>query len=376
MKSPVSDAGRLARARGGRHFTWTLLHIVWRRSDRRLSLSGDRRSPSPLPAALLALAFLGACGRAPGTPAIDPAAPAPPRVVATTTLVGEVARRVGGADLPLTVLVPPGGDPHAFEPSPEDAADLAGADLIFANGLGYEQFLDPLLTSLGASERLVLLSDGIVPLAAGGQVAGAAGNAGAGDAGSESTPAGPPDPHVWFDPRSLIQWTENAAAALAAADPDHAAEYAARAAAYRAELEALDAWIRSRWATVPPERRRIVADHAVFGYFCAAYGCEQVGAIIPGFSSLAEPSAASLSRLSDAIGQLGVPAIFVGTAVDPDLATRLAEDTGTRLVRVHTESLTDAAGPAPTYDAFMRANVEALVEGLVGEPSPEDGDGS
>lgn len=325
--------------------------------------------------AAFAFAFLAACA-APSAPAPDAGgAASPPRVVATTSFAGEVARRVGGAELPLTLLVPPGGDPHAFEPSPEDAAALAGADLIFANGMGYEQFLDPLLASLGVSQRLVVLSEGIVPLAAGEQIAGGVGNAGAGDAGSESTPAGPPDPHVWFDPRNLMQWADNAAAALAAADPDHAADYAARAAAYRAELEALDAWIRSRWATVPPERRRIVADHHVLGYFCAAYGCEQVGAIIPGFSSLAEPSAAGLSRLSDAIGQLGVPAIFVGTAVDPDLATRLAEDTGTRLVRLHTESLSDAAGPAPTYDAFMRANVEALIAGLVSEPSSEDGDG-
>ncbi len=148
------------------------------------------------------------------------------------------------------------------------------------------------------------------------------------------------------------------------ADPAHAAEYAANADAYINELTALDAWIREQVAQIPEANRRLVTEHATFGYFAARYGFEQVGAIIPSLSTGSSPSAQELAKLEDTIRASGVKAIFVGSTVSPDLSRRVADDTGVQLVPLFTDSLSAAGGGADSYLAFMRYNVTAIVEAL------------
>jgi ABC-type Zn uptake system ZnuABC Zn-binding protein ZnuA len=110
----------------------------------------------------------------------------------------------------------------------------------------------------------------------------------------------------------------------------------------------------------------LVTDHRVLGYFAARYGFRQVGAVVPGFSSLAEPSARELAALEAQVEALDVPAIFVGTTVNPALAERVAADTGAAVVPIYTESLTPPGGPAPSYLELMRYNVAAIVGALGG----------
>ncbi len=273
------------------------------------------------------------------------------RVVATTTIVADVVRQVGGEHIALTVLVPTGVDPHSFEPRPQDLAAIANAQIIFANGAGLETFLQPVLESAGGKARLVEVSRGIslLPLP--------------GEHSAELT-AQEGDPHTWTDPNNVLIWVENIASALSEADPAHAVDYRANAGAYAAQLRDLDAWIREQVAQIPPERRKLVTDHAVFGYFAHRYGFEQVGAVIPAFSTDAAPSARELATLEDAIRAHGVPAIFVGASVNPALAEQIASDTGVRLVRVYTGSLSEPDGEAGSYLDFMRYNVSAIVEAL------------
>ena len=266
------------------------------------------------------------------------------QVVATTTIVGDVVRAVGGDAIALTVLLPPGVDPHTFEPTPQDVAAVADAAVVFANGAGLEGFLEPLLQNAGGEARLVFVSEGIAyrRLNAGASV----------------------DPHVWFDPLNVLVWVQNIEEALRTLDPTHAEVYVANAQRYRTALRELDAWIRDQVARVPPERRRLVTDHAVFGYFADRYGFAQVGAIVPGMSSAAEPSAQELAALEDAIRRAGVPAIFVGATVNPNLAQRIAEDVGVRVVFLYTGSLSPPGGPADSYLKLMRYNVSAIVDAL------------
>ena len=115
---------------------------------------------------------------------------------------------------------------------------------------------------------------------------------------------------------------------------------------------------------MPPARRRLVTDHTAFTYFCAAYGFEQVGAVVPAYSTLAEPSAQELAALQEAIDQYNVPALFVGNTVSPDLAQQVANDTGTQLVFLYTGSLSEAGGPADDYISFMEYDVSAIVDAL------------
>jgi ABC-type Zn uptake system ZnuABC Zn-binding protein ZnuA len=271
------------------------------------------------------------------------------RVVATTTIVGDVVRAVGGDAIALTVLLPVGADPHTFEPTPQDVAAVADAHVVFVNGAGLEVFLEPLLANAGGGAKVVVVSAGIPFRRLGSEHEGEAGEV---------------DPHVWFDPLNVVIWTRNIERALSTLDPANSETYAANAARYEAALRELDAWIREQVAQVPPQRRKLVTDHAVFGYFADRYGFEQVGAIMPGFSSAAQPAAQELARLEDAIRALGVPAVFVGTTVNPTLAQRIAEDTGVQLVFLYTGSLSEPGGPADSYLALMRYNVTAIVEAL------------
>jgi ABC-type Zn uptake system ZnuABC Zn-binding protein ZnuA len=269
-------------------------------------------------------------------------------VLCTTTIVGDVAREIAGDDASVTVLMPVGADPHAFQASPRDAIAVEGADLVFLSGAGLEGSLAPLLQA--ARGRVVDLSSELAlrqnPLP--------------GEGGF--------DPHVWFDPRNVAAWSETIARVLAEADPDHASMYRVRADAYQKEIGELDLWIHDRVATIPEEARRLVTDHEAFGYFADLYGIEEIGTILPGYSTLSEPSARELAALEDAIRAAGVPCIFVGTTIPSDLAEQVAADTGTRIVFLYTGSLSEPDGAAATYLDLMRFDVEQIVRGLTASP--------
>ncbi len=276
-------------------------------------------------------------------------------VLATTSIVADVVRQVGSEYVEVTTLLPSGTDPHTFQPRPQDAAAIAQARLVFANGAGLEEFLVPLLESAGATEKLVEVSAGLELLPFEAEEHKEEGEERHHEDG---------DPHTWMDPNNVLVWVENIATALITADPQHASAYRANAEAYATKLRALDEWIRQQVAQIPPENRLLVADHAIFGYFARRYGFRQVGTITASFSTGAAPSARELAALEDTIRALGVKAVFVSTTVNPQLAERVATDTGARLVRVYSGSLTAEGGDADTYLEFMRYNVNAIVTAL------------
>ena len=276
------------------------------------------------------------------------------KVVATTTIVGDVVSQVGGDFIDLNVLLPVGADPHSFDPTPQDIAKVADAELVFANGLGLEAFLDPLIESAGAEDKVIHISEGGELLLFNGEA----------DHEHQEEEHQGADPHTWTDPNNVIIWVDKIAQALSEADPDNASAFADKAKAYKSELENLDDWIRSQVAQIPTENRKLVTDHTLFSYFADEYGFEQVGALIPGYSTLAEPTAQELAKMEDAIRQLGVQAIFVGNTVNPALAERVSQDTGTILVFVYTGSLSEPEGDAPTFLDYMNYNTRAFVDAL------------
>ncbi|HPD06479.1 MAG TPA: metal ABC transporter substrate-binding protein [Candidatus Bipolaricaulis sp.] len=274
---------------------------------------------------------------------------APVAVVATTSIVGDVVQEVGGERVALVVLFPPGTDPHTFEPTPQDLVALSRADAVFIAGAGLEEGLARILSSPELQGKVVDLSAGL-PL-----------RALAPDGAHGGT-----DPHVWFDPLLVAEWTRTIESALGRLDPPGKEEFAARAAAYREELAALDRWIQEQVAVLPPARRVLITDHWALGYFADRYGFIEGGAIIPALSTLAEPSARDRAILVDRIRSSGVPAVFVSPEFNPDLASELARDTGVRVVVLFQGSLSAPDGPAPDYLSFMRENVRRIVEALRG----------
>ncbi len=269
-------------------------------------------------------------------------------ILCTTTIVGDVVRAVVGPDAVVAVLFPPGLDPHAFQVAPRDAIALETADVIFLSGAGLEAALVPLLAA--ARGRVVDLSAGLQLRAH--------------DDDDGEAAHGFADPHVWFDPWNVIEWIHVIAQTLGEADPERAAAFAGRAAAYSAELVSLDEWIQGRVAALPPSSRQLVTDHEAFGYFADRYGFVAIGTVFPGTSTLSEPSARDLALLEEAIRTSGVPAVFVGTTVSATLAEQVATDTGVRIVFLYTGSLSEPGGPAATYLDFMRFNVDQIVSAL------------
>jgi len=303
---------------------------------------------------------LAAC--APASPQPTPQPASKISVVATTSIVADIVRQVGREYVDVLVLLPLGTDPHDYTPAPQDIAKISAAQVVFANGAGLEEFLEPLIENAGASDRLVKVSDGIelhdfgdVHLDEEKEDE---------HAEEEDSKYKGGDPHTWVDPNLVKVWVENIRAELTKLDPANAGAFQANAAAYLVELDNLDAWIREQVALIPEANRKIVTDHQVFGYFAERYGFEQVGAIIPGYSTLAAPSAQEIAALQDAIRVLGVKAVFVGETVNPTIAQRVAEDTGTQLVLVYHGSLSEPGGPADNYLDFIRYNVTAKVEAL------------
>ncbi len=290
------------------------------------------------------------------------------KVVATTTIVADVVDNVGGDLIELSTLLPVGTDPHSFEPSPQDIAKVADADVVFANGAGLEAFLDNLLESADATGKIVEVSDGIEFIEAGADQHHDDEDAEAGEHVDEDSEEGghehSVDPHTWIDPNNVMVWVNNISEALVERDPHNADSYQKNADAYLSVLTDMDAWIREQVSMIPESNRKIVTDHALFGYFIRSYGFEQVGAVVPGYSSMAEPTAKELAQLEDAINALEIKAVFVGNTVNASLSERVTEDTGTTLVFIYTGSLSDADGPAATYEDYIRYNVNSIVDAL------------
>ncbi len=280
------------------------------------------------------------------------------QVVATTSVVADVVHNVGGELIDLKRLMPLGVDPHAFQPTPQDAAAVREAHVIFINGAGLEIFIEDLLQNAGAETPVVPVSYSIDLLEPLGE------HDDEGELEDEEHDHGEADPHTWFDPLNVQVWVDNIEATLSALDPERRADYQRNAEAYRAELASLDSWIRDQTSTVPEARRKLVTDHAILTYFVARYDYEQLGVISPGASTLAEPSAQELAELQEAIRDYDVPAVFVSTTVNPRLADQIARDTGTEVVALYTGSLSDEDGPAGTYLQFMRYNVRKITEAL------------
>ncbi|PKN95079.1 MAG: ABC transporter substrate-binding protein [Chloroflexi bacterium HGW-Chloroflexi-4] len=275
------------------------------------------------------------------------------KIVASTTLVGDVVSQIGGDHIQLTVLFPVGADPHTFEPRPQDVAAISEARVIFLNGLELEHSLESILDS-NATGSIVEVSEGV-------EVLPFKGNLHEGETESDHAVG---DPHTWMDPNLVMIWVNNIETALSELDPDNATDYAANAQTYLAELTDLDAWIQTEVDKIPVEARKLVTDHENLGYFIHRYNFTLVGLVVDSLSTGASPSAQDLSALEDAIKEQNVKAIFIGATVNPNLTEQVVKDTGTKLITINTESLGEKGSDTATYIDFMKKLVTAVVDGL------------
>lgn len=291
------------------------------------------------------------------------------QVIATTSIIGDMVHNVAGDGIDLTILIPTGSDPHTFQPAPQDAALIANAHVIFANGLNYEAFLTELIGNAGGEAVVIHLAEGVETREFEGKhehdeeyEKEAVMEDNQNEAEQHHRDAA--DPHTWMTPHNVLVYVHNIEAALSALDPANAATYIANAEAYEAQLELLDQWVFEQIETIPPEHRQMVTDHEAFGHYADRYGLEIIGTVIPSYSTATEPSARELAELEEAIGEFSAPVIFTGAGVNPTLAEQIAVDTGTKLVVLYTESLGPPGSGVETYIDFIRYNTTVIVEGL------------
>jgi len=290
-----------------------------------------------------------ACGG--GQPAGD--VDGPLRVVATTSIVGDLVRFIGADDVELETLMGAGVDPHLYKPSAGDVRTMASAEFLVYSGLHLEGKMTEVLAEMGGRGVETLAvgecvpEDRLLPIA-----------------GYDNLH----DPHVWFD----VGLWEYAAACLRdeliRIDPEHAAGYQERGDALIAEFAALDSWVREQVAELPQERRVLVTAHDAFSYFGRAYGIEVRGLL--GVSTASEAGTSDVQDLATFIADRDLPAVFIESSVPPRFIEALTEAVAARGGDVeiggslYSDALGSPGGPAETYVGTVRANVETIVGAL------------
>ncbi|HEX7131208.1 MAG TPA: metal ABC transporter substrate-binding protein [Iamia sp.] len=285
-----------------------------------------------------------------------------PTVVVTTSILGDVVEELVGEAATVDVVMPNGADPHDFQPSAQQVDAMRSADVLVTNGGGFEVGLEPTIEAAEADVPTVHALDLVDVLAFDAD----GGHSHDGEAAEEDGHDGD-DPHFFTDPDRVADAAEGIAAFLADEVPALATpEVEETAAAYVAELRALASEVEEALAPIPAERRVIVTNHEVFGYFADRYDFEVVGAVIPGGGTGAEPSAGELDDLAHVIEEEDVPAIFADASSPTRLAETLADEVGrdVAVVSLFTEALGDEGSGAETYVEMVRTNVERIVEAL------------
>jgi zinc/manganese transport system substrate-binding protein len=290
---------------------------------------------SAVPALALLAAACGDGGGAAGGDGGDA------HVVVTTSILGDVVENLVGDDARVEVLMPPGADPHEFALSARQAADLREADLVVANGGGFEEGFDDALEAAEDDGATVARAVDAVELI-------------------------DEDPHFFNDPARMAVAAEALAATLADEVPGlDTRAFSERARAYVAELESLDAEVEAALAAVPAEQRKLVTNHDVFAYFADRYGFTVVGTVIPAVTTQAEPGAGELDELAATIEAEGVPAVFADTSSPESLAETLAAEVGDiEVVELYSESLGEPGSDGDTYLAMVRTNARRIAAAL------------
>ena len=308
-----------------------------------------------------ALALAGCTSSDPDTAAAPSgSAGAGATVVATTTIWGDITRQVvecAGAG-EVTTLIPVGSDPHDFSPSSQDVAALVGADLVIANGLGLEERLEESLASAQQDGANVLeIAPLLDPLPFGVE--------GEEHAEDEAEEHSGEDPHVWHDVSRAAKTAGLIGAELTRSTGNP--EFAECGTRLQGELMTVHDEVAATLATVPEERRVLVTDHDALGYLAAAYGYTVAGTVVPGGSTLAEPSSAELAALAATVRETGVPAIFANTANPQALVEALASEVGDiAVVDLYVDSVGAPGSGADTYQGMVTTNAQRISAALAG----------
>lgn len=275
------------------------------------------------------------------------------RVAATTGMVADLVKQVGGDRVEVEALMGAGVDPHLYKATASDVARLQKADVIFYSGLVLEGKMQDIFSRMARTKKFVYPVTEGVPVE---QLL------------EPKEFEGHYDPHVWFDVTLWSKCADMVVKGLAEADPKGADEYRKRGAETQARMKALHEWAVKRAAELPKEKRILVTSHDAYNYFGRAYGFQVVG--LQGVSTVTEAGMADMAKLSDFIKKNGVKAIFVESSVSHKTIERISQDAG---VKIGGELFSDAMGTPGekengydlgTYEGMIKHNLNTIVDSL------------
>jgi len=277
----------------------------------------------------------------------------PLKVAATTTMVSDLVRQVGGDQVTVEGLMGPGVDPHLYKPTATDVLKLQRAEVIFYNGLVLEGKMTDLFARMARTKKHVYAVTESIPL---------------------EQLLEPPefqghyDPHVWLDVTLWAKCVDTVVKGLSEARPDAAEAFTRRGAEVKKQMHHLHEWARAKAAELPESRRILVTSHDAYNYFGRAYGFQVVG--LQGVSTVTEAGLADITKMVDFIRAKDIRAIFVESSVSPAAIQRISQDAG---VKVGGELFSDAMGTPGkmengydlgTYNGMIRHNLETIVNAL------------
>ena len=277
-----------------------------------------------------------------------PAMAAKKRVVTTFTIIAEMAQNVAGEKATVESITKPGAEIHGYEPTPGDIVKAQRADLVLWNGLNLERWFEKFFRNLRNVPSAVL-TEGIDPI------------------GIEEGPyAGKPNPHAWMSLQNATIYVENIRKALVKIDPENEPTYTANAAAYTAKFQEIDRSVREKLAAVPEDQRWLVTSEGAFPYLARNLGLKELFLWAVNADQQGTPQ--QVQKVIDGVRANRIPVVFSESTVSDKPARQVAKESGARYGGVlYVDSLSDAAGPVPTYLRLLEYDVKTIVKGLTGK---------
>ncbi|HEY6532204.1 MAG TPA: metal ABC transporter substrate-binding protein [Acidimicrobiales bacterium] len=283
------------------------------------------------------------------------------RIVTTVAPITSIAAAVIGDNADIRGIVPEGTNSHTFEPKPSDAEALETADVVFLNGLQLEQPTMELAEEvtpdgtpiIELADQTVTEDEWIYDF-------------------SFPKEEGKPNPHLWTNPSMAKRYAEIIRDQMTELDPDNEAEYEANTADFSNQVDEFDAALRTAFATIPAENRRLLTYHDAYAYFAQDYGFEVIGAIQP--STFDDPTPGEVADLISQVRETGVPAIFGSEVFPSPVLEQIGDEAGVRYVDVlRDDDLPEDPGDAEhSWYGLMRFDYRTITEALGGDPSALD----
>jgi ABC-type Zn uptake system ZnuABC Zn-binding protein ZnuA len=275
-----------------------------------------------------------------------------PLVVTTASMFTDMAANIGGDLIEVTSIVPIGGDPHIYEPTPGDVRLLLRANLILQNGLTFEGWINELIKNSGTTAKVHTITEGIDPIVS-------------------TMHQNATDPHAWMEPVNGKIYALNIKNALLELLPQFTSQINAQYETYIAKLDELDRYIREQLSRIDTSKRILITSHDSFHYYGRRYGLRLESVL--GTSTDADVRTSDLVRLNEVIRQHKIPAVFIESTINPKLLEQVASDNKIRIGgKLYSDSLGDENSPANTYINMIRQNTDVIVSGLTGTPAPDE----